>query len=53
MVVVRMAQDDGVDAPDGAEVRQAPGLGSLAAIEQETAAVGLDHEGGGLLGSKT
>ena len=53
MVVVAVAQDDGIDPPDLGDVGQPAGLGSGAAIEQETPRIGLDHERGRLLGAET
>ena len=53
VIIVPMAEDDRIDPPDRAEIRQAAGLGAFAAIEQQALSVRFDHEGGGLLGSET
>jgi len=52
MILVAMAQDDGVDLSDRSEIRQPAGLGPLAAVEQQPAARRLDHERRRLLGAE-
>ena len=50
MIGVAVAENDRVDPADVVEIQQPARLGTLAAIEQQPAAVGLDHERRGFLG---
>ena len=52
MVLVPVAQEDGVDPADRVELRQPAGLGALAAIDEETTPVRLDQKGGQSFGPR-
>src|SRR5262249_5639122 len=53
VVGMSMAENDRVDTADRVKIRHSSGFGTLAAIEQQAATLGLHDKGCRLLGPKT